>query len=237
METGKLEIPKDNSIPKIAEGTDSQSFLNNLMDMNFYIENKNYIYILLVIIALVIIGFYIYKKYIKLNQIKLDSPNNNKKEKEKEKGKKEKDSENEEDDKKILNPMEKYYIIDKKGNPILINPFLNDLLTNNLVSGKEFEGLLKVNKELNTELEKIKNDNSKKQKEREKEKERPKLSHPNENTNQNIPENILMTDAEDENLATQDLTDGEIAELKKQLQILQRNQNYKVMAQNDEDDD
>jgi hypothetical protein len=237
METGKLEIPKDNSISKIVEGSDSQSFLNNLIDINFYIENKNYIYILLVIIALAIIGFYLHKKYFKL-----DPPNNKKQKKENEKEKeKEKNSENDddEDDKKILNPMEKYYIVDKKGNPILINPFLNDLLTNNIVSGKDFEELLKSNKELRVELEKIKNDNSKKQKEKEKEKEkeRPKLSHPNENTNQNIPDNILMTDVEDENLATQDLTDGEIAELKKQLQILQRNQNYKVMAQNDEDDD
>jgi hypothetical protein len=230
METGKLEIPKDNSISKIVEGSDSQSFLNNLIDINFYIENKNYIYILLVIIALAIIGFYLHKKYFKL-----DPPNNKKQKNEKEK-EKEKNSENDdEDDKKILNPMEKYYIVDKKGNPTLINPFLNDLLTNNIVSGKDFEELLKSNKELSLELEKIKNDNSKKQKE--KERERPKLSHPNENTNQNIPDNILMTDVEDENLATQDLTDGEIAELKKQLQILQRNQNYKVMAQNDEDDD
>ena len=66
------------------------------------------------------------------------------------------------------------------------------------------------------------------------EKLRPKLSHPGEHMN--IPDKIMLTDAEDDNLANQDLNNDEILELKRQLNIMKKNQAYKVSAQNDEDD-
>jgi hypothetical protein len=46
----------------------------------------------------------------------------------------------------------------------------------------------------------------------------------------------MLSEAEDDNLAAQNLNDKEIAELQKQLSSLQRNQKYKVTAQNDEED-
>ena len=64
---------------------------------------------------------------------------------------------------------------------------------------------------------------------------RPRLSHPGEKVQ--IPEKIMLSEAEDDNLASQNLNDKEIAELQKQLSSLQRNQKYKVTAQNDEEDD
>jgi len=64
-------------------------------------------------------------------------------------------------------------------------------------------------------------------------KQRPRLSHPGETQ---IPDNVMLTEAEDDNIANQDLTNDEIIELKRQLDIMQKNQNYHVTAQNDEDD-
>jgi hypothetical protein len=60
---------------------------------------------------------------------------------------------------------------------------------------------------------------------------RPKLSYPTEN----IP-NVMLTEAEDDNLAAQDLNNEEIVELKRQLELMKKNQNYQVTAQNDEDE-
>jgi len=46
----------------------------------------------------------------------------------------------------------------------------------------------------------------------------------------------MLTEAEDDNLAAQDLNNEEIVELKRQLELMQKNQNYQVTAQNDEDE-
>jgi hypothetical protein len=70
---------------------------------------------------------------------------------------------------------------------------------------------------------------------KEESKTRPKLNHPNDLST--IPENVLVTDAEDDNIAGQDLNDDEIEELKNQLEGLRKNQKQQVTAVNDEDDD
>lgn len=59
---------------------------------------------------------------------------------------------------------------------------------------------------------------------------RPKLSHPSEKS-----ENIRLSDLEDENIAALNLTNEEMAELKKQLLTMKKSQKYEVSAQNDED--
>ena len=62
-------------------------------------------------------------------------------------------------------------------------------------------------------------------------KQRPRLSHPNVETNNNVN----ITDNEDDNIATQDLTQDEIEGLKKQLDLMQMKQSASITAQNDED--
>ena len=63
-------------------------------------------------------------------------------------------------------------------------------------------------------------------------KQRPKLSHPSDKA-----DNLGLSEIEDENIAALNLTNEEMAELKKQILALKKSQNKQISAQNDEDDD
>ena len=63
-------------------------------------------------------------------------------------------------------------------------------------------------------------------------KQRPKLSHPKDKV-----DNLGLSEIEDENIAALNLTNEEMAELKKQILALKKSQNKQISAQNDEDDD
>lgn len=197
-------------------------------DLKIIFDNINYIYIFLVLIVLILIGYYLYNKYMVKDDSKKPE-NEKKKEVIAEEDEELKNKLNpKEKVKNVLNPREDYYVIDKKGNSILVNSYIPDIINNNLVNVSEMKHLQTLNNKLQQELTQLNNEKLKPV-------QRPKLNHPGET--QHIPENILLTEAEDENIATQDLTNDEIAELKSQLQSLQRSQHYQVSALNDEDSD
>jgi hypothetical protein len=218
-----------NSVKDLPTTSTNLAPQESFFDLKIVFDNINYIYIFLVLIVLILIGYYLYNKYM----VKDDSKKvENDKKKEKEVVVEEEELKNilnsKEKPKNVLNPKEEYYVIDKKGNSILINSYIPDIINNNLIKVEEMKNLQNLNNKLQQELAQIHNDKLKSV-------QRPKLNHPGET--QHIPENILLTEAEDENIATQDLTNDEIAELKSQLQSLQRSQHYQVSALNDEDSD
>jgi len=63
-------------------------------------------------------------------------------------------------------------------------------------------------------------------------KQRPKLSHPKDKA-----DNLGLSEIEDENIAALNLTNEELAELKKQILALKKSQNKQISAQNDDDDE
>jgi len=234
-----LEAPVVNvnvNAPEVAKENVISSFFTKL------ISNKNYIYVLVIVIVLALIGYYLYMKYFSK--------------------KTEKKIENKKEDKKqILNPQNEYYIIDPNGNPILLTPYFLDIMKHNMTKENPDLNQIPMPKlpqmaslpqpslpqpSLPTALPTPKkqqesdsdsdseseSDNSSSDKAPVK-KQKPRLSHPGESQ---IPENVMLTEAEDDNIANQDLTNDEIIELKRQLDIMQKNQNYQVTAQNDEDD-
>jgi hypothetical protein len=160
--------------------------------------------------------------------------------------------------KQILNPTNEYYIIDPNGNPILVTPYFIDIMKHNMAKQnpemqEEEEHQMpqmpqmqqmpqmpqmpqmgppqlppprpqKKQDDTDSSSDDSSTDDSS-------QKPRPKLSYPTEN----IP-NVMLTEAEDDNLAAQDLNNEEIVELKRQLELMKKNQNYQVTAQNDEDE-
>jgi hypothetical protein len=162
-----------------------------------------------IIIAIVVLAFIGYYLYTK-HFSKKDKPE---KSQETSSVKKELESK-----KHILTPDTEYYLLDRSGKPILMNQHFANILQS------EPEQPVLVNNRL------IQQQEQPKQKVQQ---QRPRLTHPNEETN--IEVNI--TDNEDDNIATQDLTREEIEELKKQLDLMQRKQTAPITAQNDEDGD
>ena len=109
--------------------------------------------------------------------------------------------------KHIISSDTEYYLLDKNNHPIDMNKYFSNFLDSS------HEQPILINNKLNK-----------------KQKDIPKLSHPNEETN--IVENI--SDNEDNNIITQDLTHEEIEELKQQLDLMQRKQTGSITAENDE---
>jgi len=249
-----LEVPE---VPIIEV---SNNIINENILSTFFtklISNKNYIYVLLLVLVLAIIGYYLYIKYfskilekkVKPEETKID---NSKEEK-----------------KQILNPKNDYYIIDPNGKPILITPYFIDILKNSTI--KQNPELFQIPSQQQyappiehfmphkipqvpqvpqvvppvvpkvvpqvpqSPIEKTESENSPESEESSSEKtpvENSRLSNSND-LNQ-IPDNVMLSEAEDDNIANQDLTNDEIIELKRQLEIMQKNQNYQITAQNDD---
>jgi hypothetical protein len=176
----------------------SESLLNQLS------SNKLYIYIIIAIVVLAIIGYYLYNKHFSKKD-KSEKPETNSTKKDIE------------SKKHILSPDTEYYLLDRSGNPILMNQHFA-----NFLHPSQEQSVL-VNNKLVQHQEPLKQKNQ----------QRPKLSHPNEESNVEVN----ITDNEDDNIATQDLTREEIEELKKQLDLMQRKQSAPITAQNDEDGD
>ena len=188
--------------------------LANKFDIiDFLLNNQIYIYLIVILIILVIIGWYLYNKYFnKKNEESLDIKKSNK----------DHISNEKEDNEHIMNPKKKYYIIDQNNNPILLNPYLPNILNHH--------NSIQQN-QLNKQSEQKEEKKEEQKQEKEVSKQRPKLSHPRDK------ENITLNDLEDENLAALNLTNDEMIELKKQLLQLQKTQKNQITAQNDEDDD
>lgn len=178
-------------------------------------NNKLYIYIIIAIVILAFIGYYLYNTYFskKSNFQNINS-----------------DKKDLDDKKHFLSPDTEYYLLDRSGNPILMNQHFNnflhiqpDLRNNKLVQESSSNHASSNNHALSNHPELSKQHISYKQ--------RPKLSHPNED----LAIDVNITENEDENIATQDLTHDEIEELKKQLDLMERKQSAPITAQNDED--
>lgn len=253
-----LEAPVVNApvvdAPEVAKQNVVSSFFTKL------ISNKNYIYVLLLVIVLALIGYYLYMKYFSKKTEKKSKEDKSEEKVEKVEGKKE-------EKKNILNPQNEYYIIDPNGNPILLTPYFLDIMKHNMSKENPDLNQLPMPKPptqmaqlptpslpqmnppmpamLPTPQPRQQKSESESESDSESEseesssekapvqKQRPRLSHPGETQ---IPDNVMLTEAEDDNIANQDLTNDEIIELKRQLDIMQKNQNYHVTAQNDEDD-
>lgn len=110
--------------------------------------------------------------------------------------------------KEILNPNTEYYIVDAHGNPILVNQYFG-----NMVQSAAQQRAVMINPQIPVE---------------QKSQQRPKLSHPGDKKQTKVVE-------EDENVVNQDLTNTEIEELKKQLQVMQQKRSSNIIAQNEDD--
>jgi len=218
----------------------TQNELNTITSsFDFLLNNQIYIYAVVILIVLIIIGWYLYNKYFNKSVSDKNSKKDESLEKETDKNKdqdkdqyKNKDQDKDtvkgpensksnnnvkmesETEENIIDPNKKYYLVDQKGNPILLNDYFNGIVSHKLQQNElEREKVLRVDQQ-----------NSK-------QKQRPKLSHPGEQND------VSLNDLEDENLAALNLTNEEMLELKKQLLQLQKNQKQQVTAQNDEDSD
>jgi hypothetical protein len=193
--------------PSLVEKADLETKVKSESLLQQLTSNKLYIYIIIGIIVLAVIGYYLYTKHFS----KKDK--SEKQEKAQETSSTKKDLESK---KHILSPDTEYYLLDRSGNPILMNQYFGSFLNNSQ------EQSVLVNNRIVQQQE-----NSKQKVQPQ----RPKLTHPNEETNVDVN----ITDNEDDNIATQDLTREEIEELKKQLDLMQRKQSAPITAQNDED--
>ena len=229
------------SFTSIFDNFSISSFTTTLM------SNNMYLYILGIVAVLAFIGYYLYLKYfVNTKPVEEEKPKAN------------------EPKKNYLNPTQEYYLIDPSGNPILMNPYFLDILKHHMTqkSGEQPKMEQQQMQQQQMQQQQMQQQMEQQQIEQQQieqqqmeqqqiqqtkpdssseedsdstvEKLRPKLSHPGEHMN--IPDRIMLTDAEDDNLANQDLNNDEILELKRQLDLMKKNQAYKVSAQNDEDD-
>jgi FtsZ-interacting cell division protein ZipA len=206
--TGPTATTSPSLVEKIAVDTqgNSESLLHQLTN------NKLYIYIIIAIIVLALIGYYLYTKHFS------KSKSEKKVEKLEENSNLEQKSQSEqvrENRKHILSPDTEYYLLDRNGNPVLMNQHFSHFLQGQTMTNNQ------------TIIQRQPTSDMKQQ--------RPKLTHPNEEKNE--VELEMSENDEDENLVSQDLTLEEIQELKKQLEIMQRKQSAPITAQNDEDGD
>jgi len=181
------------------------------------LSNKTYLYIVLAVVVLAAIGFYLYKKQL------LGGKEEKKEEQQKKAGAKE-----------ILQPTKEYYLVDPNGNPILVNKYFQKILQSEMQDQAQMQhqqqahGSIMVNNQIplppppsNYQVQRPVQ-----------QKQRPRLSHPGEVE----IDNVNVTEREDENVATQDLTQTEIDELRKQLEMMQRKQAAPITAQNEGND-
>ena len=204
-----VSAPASVVVPSLVETAAIESQVKSESLLEQLTSNKLYIYIIIAIVVLAFIGYYLYSKHFS----KKDQPEKFQESRETNPDKKEKEIESK---KHILSPDTEYYLLDRSGNPILMNQHFA-----NILNTQPDQSVL-VNNRMTKQQEPPK---------QKVQQQRPKLSHPREETN--IEVNI--TDNEDDNIATQDLTREEIEELKKQIDLMQRKQSAPITAQNDED--
>ena len=245
METAKEVIVE----PVITTAPESVlSFFDTLL------TNKNYLYVSVIVLVLAVVGWVLYTKYFKTSELKIEGVKNVEENKEADADKTKKN---------FLNPTNDYYIVDPDGSPILITPYIVDIIKHSMQQKQQGQqGQQQADQQAQQQAEQQKAEQqqaqqkaqqqriqqrkqaqqkqaqqalAQKQRKEERAKSRPQLSHPGEKAQ--IPDDIIVSEPEDENLGSQDLNDDEIKELKKQLDSLKRNQQYNVTAQNDEDSD
>lgn len=201
-----------NTVPSLVEKT--QSVVNSPTNESLLQQltsNKLYIYIIIAIVVLAFIGYYLYTKHFSKNE---KTSKSDKTEKSQDNDQTLKETQFK---KHVLSPDTEYYLLDRSGNPVLMNQYFANFLQNN-----NDQSILVNNKIKPQEISTTKVSQQ-----------RPKLSHPNEDSQVEVN----ITDNEDDNIATQDLTREEIEELKNQLSMMQKKQSAPITAENDEDGD
>jgi len=228
METAKQVILE----PVVKAVTPPSESISSFFDT--LLNNQTYLYLAIVIVVLGVAGWVLYTKYF----ITLDN-----KESKEEHNKDNKD--NKEDNKKnFLNPTNDYYIVDPDGSPILITPYMGDIIRHSMQQKQQAQQQQAQQQQAQPPQPPQQQQQPQQpqqtvqqqpQQKQQKQKSRPKLNHPGEKAQ--IPDEVILSEPEDDNLGSQDLNEDEIKELKKQLDSLKKNQKYKVTAQNDEDSD
>jgi hypothetical protein len=245
-------VPKtavvENIIANTAENTSS------LLEQIY--NNKTYVYILIVVLVLAGIGIYLYLNQ-STNKSKENKSKDEKSKDDKSKDEKSKDdkSKDESDEKKdFLNPNKDYYIVDPNGKTILINKYFPKILQSEMQENQMMQQqIIQQQRKIQEQMmqEQIMQQQMRQQQmpqqpimvnnqiglpppgqnrviqTQQMPAQRPKLSHPGEAS---IPDVNLD---EDDNIANQDLTQTEIDELKRQLEVMQRKQSAPITAENE----
>lgn len=194
-------------------GSTSGSVAGNSLLEQLY-NNKTYLYIVIAVIVLAGIGFYLYKKQM------LGNKSEKKEEKEKPK---------QEGNKEILLPNKEYYLVDPNGNPVLVNKYFAKIMQSEMQEQSNQNNSVMLNNQIPLPPP----PSQVQMRQQQRPAQRPKLSHPGEEE----IEQVNITEREDDNVANQDLTQAEIDELRKQLEMMQRKQVAPITAQNDGNND
>ena len=206
----------EKSAPSVPNTGSNSNTVSGSSLLEQVLSNKTYLYIVLAVVVLAAIGFYLYKKQLLGN-----------------KSEDKKDTQNvKKEMKEILMPNKEYYLVDSNGNPVLVNKYFQKILQSEMSeqthNHQQNQGSIMVNNQI--PLPPPPSNYQGQQASRPvQQKQRPKLSHPGEVE----IDNVNVTEREDENVATQDLTQTEIDELRKQLELMQRKQVAPITAQND----
>ena len=199
-------------------------------------NNKTYVYIFIVVLVLAGIGIYLY-----LNQLRNKDNKSTDDKLSDDKTTDNKANKSSEDKKDLLNPEKDYYIVDPSGKTILINKYFSKILQTEMQE-QEIQEQQMMQKQMiqqqmiqqpimvNNQISMPSGQNRLIQSQQipsQRSQQRPKLSHPGEEI---IP-NVNLD--EDDNIANQDLTQTEIDELKKQLELMQRKQSAPITAENE----
>ena len=174
-------------------------------------NNKLYIYIIISIVVLLCVGYYLYTKYILKKDTNIEKNIL-------------------ENKKHILSSDTEYYLLDNSGNPILMNQHLNDFLYNKSTQQSSTQNQ-------DYDQEDITEQNTKQFRHKSSTQSKSQSRQQSRHSNEDTLIEVNITDNEDDNIATQDLTLDEIKELEKQLDLMERKQTRSITAQNDQDGD
>jgi hypothetical protein len=174
-------------------------------------NNKLYIYIIISIVVLLCVGYYLYTKYILKKDTNIEKNIL-------------------ENKKHILSSDTEYYLLDNSGNPILMNQHLNDFLYNKSTQQSSTQNQ-------DYDQEDITEQNTKQFRHKSSAQSKSQSRQQSRHSNEDTLIEVNITDNEDDNIATQDLTLDEIKELEKQLDLMERKQTRSITAQNDQDGD
>jgi len=174
-------------------------------------NNKLYIYIIISIVVLLCVGYYLYTKYILKKDTNIEKNIL-------------------ENKKHILSSDTEYYLLDNSGNPILMNQHLNDFLYNKSTQQSSTQNQ-------DYDQEDITEQNTKQSRHKSSAQSKSQSRQQSRHSNEDTLIEVNITDNEDDNIATQDLTLDEIKELEKQLDLMERKQTRSITAQNDQDGD
>jgi hypothetical protein len=197
--------------------------INNIENsaMDIFNRNRNLILIFIGVVILIIGGYYLYDKYIKdsledfelfpkKSIVSFDTDINTCHGDECTLQKQEPTN--------ILTPDKEYYIVGPDGKSILVNKYFNNIIQSNYA---EQNNRVENNRVENKQVENKRVENKRVE---------------NKRVEQNIEDNIEDT-VQDDNVSKQELTMEEIEELKRQLEIMQKNSQISGLEDDDDNNE